>query len=201
MKHTRRFLAPLLVTLLALPAAAAEKLSLNDISRYLNGLKTVTAEFTQINADGTISTGKIYIRRPGRARFEYNPPNEALVIAGGQQLAIFDAKSNTGPSQYPLKHTPLSLILAQNVDLGRADMVIGHGFDGTATTILAQDPENSEYGMIELMFTDEPTELRQWVITDSAGDQTTVILGALTEVASLNNNLFSITYEVSRREQ
>lgn len=201
MIYFRRILAPLLLALLALPASAAEKLSLNAISHYLNGLKTVTAEFTQINADGTISTGTIYIRRPGRARFEYNPPAEALVIAGGQQLAIFDAKSNTGPTQYPLRRTPLSLILARQVDLGRADMVIGHSFDSTATLVHAQDPENPEYGSIALMFTDQPTELRQWVITDDAGDQTTVILGALQEVPSLNNNLFSISHEVSRRER
>ncbi len=201
MKHTRTFLAMLLLALAALPAHAAEKLSLNEISNYLNALKTVQAEFTQINADGSISTGTIYIRRPGRARFEYNPPNEALVLAGGQQVAIFDSRSNTGPTQYPLRRTPLSLILARNVDLARADMVLGHSFDGVATAVLAQDPEHPEYGNIQLMFTDSPVELRQWIITDSAGDKTTIILGALEEVASLSNSLFSITHEINRRKR
>ena len=200
MKHTRTLVAATLVALIALPALAADQLSLNTISRYINSLKTVKSEFTQINADGTISTGTIYIRRPGRARFEYNPPSEALVIAGGQQLAIFDAKSNTGPTQYPLKRTPLNLILARNVDLARAGMVIGHSFDGTATSVIAQDPEHPDYGSIELMFTDSPSELRQWVITDGSGDKTTVILGALEKVSTLNNNLFSISHEISRRE-
>jgi len=199
MKHKSILLAPFFVALMAMPSAAAEKLSLSALSAYLNAMKTVQSEFTQINADGTISTGNIYIRRPGRARFEYNPPSEALVLAGGRQVAIFDAKSNTGPTQYPLKRTPLNLILARNVDLGRADMVIDHSFDGIATQVLAQDPENPEYGNIQLMFTDDPVELRQWVITDGAGDQTIVILGALEDVASLNNNMFSITYEIDRR--
>jgi hypothetical protein len=53
------------------------------ISAYLNGLTTVEADFTQVNSDGTISTGKIYIKRPGRVRFEYGPPDRSLVIAGG----------------------------------------------------------------------------------------------------------------------
>jgi len=197
----KRILAPLVLILLVLPAAAAERLSLTEISRYINGLKTVQADFTQINADGTISTGSIAIRRPGRARFEYNPPSKALVIAGGQQLAIFDAKSNTGPTQYPLKRTPLNLILARSVDLTRAEMVVGHSFDGTATTVIAQDPENPEYGTIALTFTDNPIELRQWVITDDVGDQTTVILGALEKVASLSNNLFNISRETKLRER
>ncbi len=201
MIHVHRILAPLALALMTLPALAAEKLSLSEISRYINDLKTVQAEFTQINADGTISTGRIYIRRPGRARFEYNPPSKALVIAGGGQLAIFDEKSNTGPTQYPLKRTPLNLILARKVDLGRADMVVGHSFDGTATTVIAQDPENPEYGTIALTFTDNPTELRQWVITDDLGEQTTVILGALQKVPSLNSALFNITLEAEKRQQ
>ena len=201
MKTAFRIFAPLVLMLVSLPALAAEQLSLSEISRYINSLKTVQAEFTQINADGTISTGMLYIRRPGRARFEYNPPNDALVIAGGQQLAIFDAKSNSGPSQYPLRRTPLSLILARTVDLSQTDMVMGLSFDGTATTIVAQDPENPEYGTIALTFTDNPVELRQWVITDDVGDQTTIILGPLERVSTLNNNLFNIGREVSLRQR
>ncbi len=196
-----RTLAALAFALIALPAIAAEKLTLDEISRYINSMKSVQAEFTQINADGTISTGRIFLRRPGRARFEYDPPSQALVVAGGQQVAIFDEKSNTGPTQYPLKRTPLNLILARKVDLNRADMVIGHSFDGTATTIVAQDPEHPEYGSIALTFTDSPTELRQWVITDDIGDQTTVILGPLEKVAHLNNNLFNIARETELRQR
>jgi len=80
---------------LALPlAAAAQKLPLNDISAYLNKLQTAKGEFTQINDDGSISTGTIYIKRPGKVRFEYNPPETALVIAGSNTVVIFDKKSN-----------------------------------------------------------------------------------------------------------
>ena len=88
MNRRLALLAPL-AFLLPFPAAA-EKLPLKDISAYLNGLTTVEADFTQVNADGTISTGKIYIKRPGRVRFEYGPPDRSLVIAGGQNVAIFD---------------------------------------------------------------------------------------------------------------
>ena len=80
----------------------------------------------QTNADGSRSTGKLYIKRPGRARFEYDPPMKSLVMAGSGQVAIFDEKSNQPPEQYPLRRTPLNLILADNVNLGQAKMVIGH---------------------------------------------------------------------------
>jgi outer membrane lipoprotein-sorting protein len=181
----------------ALPARA-ELVSLSDLSRYLNTLGTAEGSFTQINADGSVSTGDIYLHRPGRMRFEYDG-DDLLVIAGGQQVAIFDGRSNTLPEQYPLSQTPLNLILARNVDLAGSGMVIGHGTDGAATRVLAQDPERPEIGTIELVFTDDPVQLRQWVITDSAGGQTTVELGDLTHGGQLPSRLFNITFEIQQR--
>lgn len=197
MNRRLALLAPL-AFLLPLPAAA-EKISLATLSDYLNGLTTLEADFTQVNSDGSISTGKIYIHRPGRVRFEYAPPDRSLVIAGGQQVAIFDAKSNQPPEQYPLKRTPLNLILGRDIDLGRAKMVVGHSDDGTSTRVTAQDPESPEYGTIELVFTDNPVELRQWIITDDLGAQTTVILGEMSKGGRFGASLFDITAETAKR--
>lgn len=198
MKRRSLLLAPLALLPLALPAFAAP-ISLRDLSAYLAGLTTVETDFTQVNADGSVSMGKLYIRRPGRVRFEYAPPDRSLVLASGGQVAIFDAKSNQPPEQYPLKRTPLNLILAQDIDLGRAKMVVGHTEDGTSTRVRAQDPENPEYGSIELVFTADPVELRQWVITDDLGAQTTVILGEMTKGGNLGARLFDITAETAAR--
>lgn len=178
--------------ILCAPAAwAVEKLSLSELSAYLNALTTAEASFTQINDDGTLSTGKLYIHRPGRMRFEYDGENGATVVAGAGSVVIHDPKSNQPPETYPLKRTPLSIILAKTVDLGQADMVVGHQFDGTTTILQAQDPENPEYGGLELMFTDEPVELRKWVVHDNAGGRTTVILGALETGGKLSSFLFN----------
>lgn len=182
---------------LALPAAA-EKLSLAALSAYLNGLERAKGAFTQLNADGTISTGTVYLHRPGRIRFEYDPPEPALVVAGGGTVAVFDLKSNVPPEQFPLRRTPLSLILARDVDLSRSGMVVGHDFDGLATTVTARDPENPELGEIRLVFTADPVELRQWIILDQARSETTVILGDLEEGLTLSPALFDITREVDR---
>ena len=176
--------------------ASAQQLSLGEVSNYLNRLQTLTGEFTQINSDGTISTGTIYLKRPGRVRFEYNPPERQLVLATGGAVALFDARSNTGPEQYPLNQTPLSIILAPNVNLGQANMVTGHTSDGTTTTITAQDPRNPEYGNIQMVYTGNPVQLRQWIVTDDTGAQTTVILGDTTEGASIPNRLFNLQAEL-----
>ncbi len=195
----RAFVLALAATFTALPALAAEKIPLTRISSYLNSFTTAKADFTQLNGDGTISTGTLFIKRPGRARFEYAPPSDALVIAGGSQVAIFDPKSNQPPEQYPLGRTPLNIILARNVDLTGQRMVVGHSSDGTSTSVVAQDPEHPEYGNIRLVFTDDPVQLRQWVITDDAGGQTTVVLGDMTTGVDLPPSLFNIVQETQER--
>ena len=180
-------------------AASAQQLTLRQISDSLNGLQTAQGGFTQINADGTLSTGQIYIKRPGRIRFEYNAPDDTMVLAGGGQLAIFDPRSNTGPDRYPLSRTPLGIILRENVDLGSENMVTNVTSDGTTTTVTAQDPENPQYGNIQLVFTANPVELRQWIVTDDLGTQTTVILNDLVAGAAIRDVLFNIQAEMRRR--
>ncbi|WP_227270053.1 LolA family protein [Roseobacter weihaiensis] len=177
---------------------AAEQLKLADISAYLNSLTTLRADFQQINDDGSVSTGELYIRRPGRMRFEYDPPEEALVIAAASAVVIIDRKSNQPSETYPLSRTPLSLILGRNIDLTRANMVRNARFDGTATIVTAEDPDNLENGYIELTFTDNPTQLREWVIHDATGAQTRVVLGAFETGMTLPNSLFDADREKSR---
>jgi len=200
MKQLRFFMVPALMLAMVGPAAA-EKLSLGAISQYLNTLKTAKGAFTQINDDGTLSTGTIYIKRPGRVRFEYNPPEKTLVLASSGAVAIYDPKTNQGPETYPLNKTPLSIILANNVDLGRAKMVVGHKYDGKATTVTAQDPAHPEYGNIQLKFTSNPVELRQWIINDDSGSTTTVILGELVKGGSLRNALFDIKLNTEKQSK
>jgi len=200
MKWLTMFLAPAVSLALAVPAAA-DIIPLSQLSRYLNNLRTAQGEFTQINGDGSISTGQIYIKRPGRARFEYNAPNSAVMLAGGGRVAIFDDKSNVEPDTYPLGRTPLKLILARNINLESENMVVGHGSDGPTTSVRAQDPAHPEYGSIELVFTDNPVELRQWVITDDVGGQTTVILGELEKGVQISSILFSIPFETEQRQR
>ena len=190
-------LRPLLAALLLAAApAAAQQLSLGEISGYLNALTTAQGGFTQINADGTIGTGTVTITRPGRLRFDYAPPDDSMFIAGGGQVAIFDPRSNTGPERYPLSETPLSIMLAETVDLGRAGMVTGHTSDGTTTTVTAQDPERPEYGSIQMVFTADPVELRQWIVTDDTGSQTTVILNDLVAGGDVGDRPFNIMAEM-----
>ena len=187
----RFFFLCLALTAMATAPARADKLGLDELSGYLNTPQSARSDFTQVNDDGTLSTGRFYIKRPGRARFEYDGKDAAKVIAGQGSVVIHDPKSNQPPESYPLRRTPLSIILAERVDLSRAKMVVGHDYDGTATRVRAQDPEHPDYGSIDLYFTGEPVQLRKWVINDGTGSQTTVILGGMKTGMSFPLSLFN----------
>lgn len=179
-------------------AAHADAIPLGQLSGYLNSLQTAQSPFTQINSDGTVSTGTVYIHRPGRVRFEYDG-DDLLVMAGGGQLAVFDGRANGRPEQYPLRETPLRIILQSNVNLGQSGMVGEHSFDGTSTRVVARDPERPNIGTITMVFTPNPIELRQWIITDEGGNQTTVILGALEDGGRIPARYFNIPQEITAR--
>lgn len=194
-------LAPLALSAFAMPSFA-EAISLNEISRYLNSLTTVEATFTQTNSDGSRVNGRVIIRRPNRMRFEYAPPNESLVLASAGQVAIFDSRSNQPPEQYPLRRTPLNLILARNINLNRARMVVGHHDLGNGiTAVIAQDPERPQYGTLQMDFSANPTRLRGWIVTDESGRRTTLRLNELQLGGSYPPSHFSITAEQNRRNR
>lgn len=197
--NRRTLIATALTAALMPGMALAEKLSLAEISRYLNGLTTAEAAFTQINPDGSGAKGRVIIRRPGRMRFEYARPDKTVVLASSGQVAVFDDKSNQPPEQYPLAKTPLNLILAREIDLGKANMVVGHTQEGKLTIVTAQDPANPEYGSIALGFSSDPVALRQWVLTDQTGAQTTVLLDDLAKGDDYPPSTFLIEAEITRR--
>ena len=198
--NKRRFLAAAAL-IAAIPFAsfaqsqdtvAPRELSLEEISAYLNDLGSVSTTFTQVNWDNSISTGELLLKRPGRIRLEYDEPDSGLMMAFGGSLAIFDKKSNEPPERYPVRRTPLWLLLERNVDLTDQKMVVGHGFDGDKTYVEAMDPKRPEHGSIRLKFSSDPVELTEWVVFDAHGGETLVALGELDHDVEIPNRVFNI---------
>lgn len=187
-----------LVTLFSVVPAAAEKVSLSTLSSYLNSLTTVEADFVQKNDDGSRSSGTVTLKRPGRMRLQYGGGNDTLVLGAGGQVAIFDPGSNEPPQRFPMTKTPLSIILAKNIDLNNARMVKSHTERNGDTIVRAQDPANPEYGSIDLIFSATPV-LKAWVIYDESGGRTTVQLTKMRLGGSVPDRLFNIQSEAKRR--
>jgi len=179
----------------------AEKISLFSLSSYLDSIKKVSGTFTQVNSDKTISTGRIFLFRPGRMRMEYKTPDNSLVIVGGSQIAVFDSKSNTDPRVFPLRKTPLNILLKKKINLKTSDIVIRHEEVENSTIVLLQDPKLSSYGSLKLVFVDHPVTLMQWVITNEMGDQTVLKFKDFINQPNMSSNKFNISLEIDNRAQ
>jgi outer membrane lipoprotein-sorting protein len=180
--------------------AEAAKVSVSQINKYLNAMRSASGKFIQANPDGTLSQGKLFLKKPGRIRFEYTTPKTSLVMANGGSVAVFDYKTRRGPQRYPLTRTPLRLLLESRIDLSKTGAVKSVTSDGVETRVTAVDPKRPRQGSLQMVFTGNPTELRQWVVRDAQGRKTTVILNDLRTGVSLSNRLFNIEFESQRRK-
>lgn len=191
--HRRMVLLAMAASCLA-PRAGAQSLDDRDLTRisnYLNGITTLQGNFTQIGPDGDLSEGQFYLRRPGRMRFQYNPPNPALIVADGTWVGIYDTEINT-LDRVPLGSTPLDLLLRERVDLRGEGAVKAIDREAGQMRVQAIDPKAPEQGSITMVFADNPLELRQWIILDAQGLTTTVALYDVRANVKLNPELFFI---------
>ncbi len=181
----RAALRPLLLLIaLALgtgPAAAAAALSeldIADIARaeaYLNSIQTMKARFIQIGPQGGLSEGNFYLRRPGRLRFEYDPPIPVLVVADGTWVVFYDSEINQ-VTRLPLGSTPLAVLLRDEIRL-RGSVTVTEVERATGTLrITVIDSEAPDQGTITLVFSDRPLALRQWLIRDPQGLETSIAM-------------------------
>jgi outer membrane lipoprotein-sorting protein len=175
MTRRRLMIAAAAAALAAAPAFAQDARDLARISNYLNATETLQGRFVQVDPDAVVSEGEFYIRRPGRMRFDYAPPNPALVIADGFWVAVVDQRDQSA-DRYPLSETPLNLLLKENVDLRREGAVRRIERSDDQLRVTAIDPASPETGELTMIFSNNPLELRQWVVTDAQGAVTTVAL-------------------------
>ena len=177
----------------------ADPYSLANISQYLSNLKCLKADFSQINADGTISSGIIFIKRPGRMRFEYHKPDKTLVLVSAGALAIFDPKGDQGPVTYPIRNNPISLILKGEVDMQNSGVVENYVVSIEEAVLMIRDPNKPERGSVELVFKGAKPELEKFTIKDENGSSTSILLKDIEYPKEINETLFSIILETNKR--
>jgi outer membrane lipoprotein-sorting protein len=168
----------------------SDEAALDAASAYLAALENMQGDFLQLGPDGSVAEGKFYLRRPGRLRFEYQPPDNLLVVADGTWVAV---KDSTSPAQrYPIASTPLSLFLAADVDLAKSTRVLNVESQPGALLITLADRAGEAPGQITLIFDQPNMQLRQWVVTDAQGLQTTVALRNVQSGIRADNALFTL---------
>ncbi|MCW3477250.1 LolA family protein [Limobrevibacterium gyesilva] len=149
-----------------------------DIARietYLDGLHSLKGRFLQVSPNGATSEGTAWVERPGRLRFEYDPPSPLLLIAG-HGLVVFHDKKLQQTSNFPLSSTPLGILLADNVRLTGNVTVTGiFRLPGQLQVTMVRTSSPGD-GSLTLIFADNPLSLRQWAVIDGQRQETRVSL-------------------------
>jgi outer membrane lipoprotein-sorting protein len=150
--------------------------AIKEINDYFNGITSLQGTFKQVDSDDKLTTGRFYVERPGKLRFDYDPPSPLRIVADGAYLSIEDSDLKT-IEKYPIESTPFRLLLAKSVDLERDAKILGVAGDDDELSINLEDKNDEASGSIRLVFDTKPDlTLSQWVITDAQGLTTTVTL-------------------------
>ena len=196
MSLTRRSLAlAVAATPFAAPAFAqagntpADRALVARAVAYLEGLTEAQGKFVQTDARGRSTTGQLYMKRPGKARFAYDPPSGLLVVSDGGVVSVQDKRLKTFDA-YPLGTTPLSLFLAKTIRLDKGVQVTRVARMSDGFSITARDGKKETAGTITLTFTDNPLALAGWTVTDAQSRPTRVQLIGLQRTSGLDKSLF-----------
>jgi outer membrane lipoprotein-sorting protein len=173
----------------AVPPTAADRADLQRIQVYLNSFRTLRAHFVQEAPDGTLSAGTAWLERPGRMRFQYDPPSPLLLVADDGEVVFHDAQLDQ-TSRIPLGRTPLSIVLADQVRLSGAATVTDIQRLPNEIQISLVLTAQPGQGLLALVFADNPLALRQWTVVDAQHKITRVSLDGIVFGGQFDEALF-----------
>src|SRR5262249_45328626 len=177
------------------PFDAKQRALLDRISNYLSSAQTMMGKFVQVGPDGGRTEGTFYMQKPGRGRFQYNPPSPIDIISDGSSVVVRDRKLAT-QDLYPLSQTPLRYLLAERINLLRdTDVVSVSADDSFATVVIEQKQLFVGTDRLMIMFDAKDLTLKQWTVTDPQGFDTTVAVYNLDSTKKPDPNLFVINYQ------
>ncbi len=179
----------------AVPAPETPQILLQRVNQSLNGISTLVADFSQINADGRRRSGKLYVQRPGKLRFDYNPPTQLEVVADGSNVAVLDKKV---PQQdiYGIKQTPLKFLVSEKIDIAKDTKLISVKRDKDEVILDIEDTNTvAGTSKLKIHFHGDSFVLKRWTVTDPQGIPTTVMLANISTQQRLERGLFVINYQ------
>ena len=173
---------------------AAQRAQVDKVSAYLSRVQQLRGKFVQVGPDGSRVTGEFYIQKPGRIRFEYDPPSPIEVVADGSFVQVRDRKLETKDT-YPLATTPLRYLLADRIDLWRETHLVSVGQDAKYITVTIEE-KSLVVGThrLMMMFDAKDFQLLQWTVTDPQGYDTTVAIYNLDSTKKVDPGLFKIDF-------
>ncbi len=172
------FLRKLALTIFLPMALTGPSMSedLSSFETHFNSIFSLKSIFEQTNSDGSVSNGRIWLKKPGKIRFEYDNPGSLLVIANSGFLTVIDRISNTPPQRYFTKQTPLSFLVKENIIFSETNfkLFLKENEKRANLEVLNTDPRN--LNNLVLHFKLDPIEISGWTLETSAGEKIKVDL-------------------------
>lgn len=162
---------------------------LRRIENYLNEIKSMQSNFLQVSSNGSVATGVFLMSRPGKIRFEYDPPSPILLIADGYYLRYIDKRLEQVTHLWQ-ENTPVNILVKKNIQLSGDVMVTNLSRGANILEATVTKTKNPEKGSIKLVFSDNPLSLKKWVITDPQGIKTTITLNNTKRAVKIDPILF-----------
>ena len=173
---------------------ANQKAQAARVSSYLSSLQTLSGNFVQVGPDGSKTKCDFYIQKPGKVRFEYDPPTPIAIIADGSSLAVRDRKLAT-QDIYPLSQTPLRFLLSDRIDLLKDTNVVSVTADDVFISVTIEEKQALiGTSRLMLMIGAKDGQLKQWTVTDPQGYDTTVAVYNLDSAKKVDPGLFKIDF-------
>jgi outer membrane lipoprotein-sorting protein len=171
-----------------------QRAQVDKVSQYLSSVQQLSGNFVQVGPDGARVRGEFYIQKPGKVRFEYDPPTPIEIVADGQSVVVRNSRLAT-QDLYPLSQTPLRFLLSDRIDLIRDTNVVSVRADEVFVTITIEEKQ-ALIGTSRLMMMvgAKDYQLKQWTVTDPQGYDTTVAVSNLDTSKRPDPNLFRIDY-------
>ncbi len=173
--------------------------TVKEIAEHFVNVPTMAGEFIQFGPRGNQTGGKFFIQRPGKIRFVYQDPTPIKIISNGKTVAVNNRKLKTW-NFYPLKKTPLSLVLGDKMAIDPQSVREVHR-DEDLTTIVMGDEKIFGNSIITMMFDPRSFDLRQWVIRDAQGKETTVMIFNVEKNVEIPAAYFKINQLAIQRNQ
>ncbi|WP_089711580.1 outer membrane lipoprotein chaperone LolA [Halomonas daqiaonensis] len=175
----KKTLAALTMTL-AMPISALASEGAERLADILEPLETYVADFEQQILDGSgqrlqEASGRMWLSRPGKFRWEVNAPYEQLVVSAGEEVTLYDPDLEQATVQaldQRVTHTPALLLSGSADELTGSYDVTRRQQGSSETFILVPKDPDTLFEELRMTFRGEALNLLQ--MTDSTGQRTAI---------------------------
>ena len=161
----------------------------SQIEKFFKNLATLEADFIQVSSSGNVSSGKIYLDLPGKLRIDYINPNNLLITSKGFWIVIQDRETKT-TNNIPVKSTPFSILLENKLIFKNENFKTEYSLASGIITLKIESQNKDIAESLIMEFSEKPFSLKKWIISDTFGEKTTVLI----QNAKYNNNLSHLLF-------